>query len=94
MGLLHYGLNQSYEFDDRTLNHLRSVITGKLLRQERFVLTWLDGGHQKSIWLHPGAHLAFEFDAAVVPELDRAWLTSLMNQANSPAGLRLAQANQ
>ena len=89
MGKLYYGPQTVFEFRDRTLIHLRSVIVGKLVRQESFVFSWVDAGQQRSIWMHPAMHLVFEFDAEGEHELNRAWLETLAELANAPAGLRL-----
>lgn len=89
MGKLYYGSQTVFEFDDRTLLHLRSVIVGKLVRQESFVFSWVDDGMQHSVWVHPSMHLVFTFDAETDRELNRAWLETLAELANAPAGLRL-----
>lgn len=89
MGFLHYGGGYRFEFDDRTLAHLRTVILGKYTLQESLVLTWIDFGEQRSIWLHPNFPLQFEFDRETTPELDHEWLERLQLLASSPSGLRL-----
>lgn len=86
---MHYGPHAAFEFDDRALVHLRSVIVAKLLRQESFVFTWVEGDMQRSIWMHPSMHLMFSFDTTEEHELNRAWLEALAELANAPAGLRL-----
>ncbi|UOQ57142.1 hypothetical protein MUN78_16040 [Leucobacter allii] len=91
MGCLHYGPRLSYAFDDRTLAHLRAVITAKLLRQESFVLTWNEGAAQRTVWLHPSVDLVFDFDEYRAEPLNLAWLEVLSDLANSPAGLRLVE---
>lgn len=93
MGYLHYGTNHIYRFCDRTLAHLRTVISSKLLQQESFVLSWSDEGQQFSLWLHPAGQLVFEFEKPVTDELDRAWLEQMINQANSPSGLKLSKTH-
>lgn len=89
MGKLAYGFTEEYVFDDHTLAHLRSVIVAKLVRQESFVFTWQDETQQHSIWLHPGAHIRFVFDDQRQLKLNRRWLESLAELANTPSGLRL-----
>ncbi|MBK0418599.1 hypothetical protein JD276_06070 [Leucobacter sp. CSA1] len=91
MGYLRYGQHQPFQFDDRTLTHLRVVITGKFVLQESFVFTWTDEGLQRSIWMHPSHTLTFEFESAETPPVNREWIELLMGLANSPAGLRLAK---
>lgn len=89
MGLLHYDNVASFEFDDRVLTHLRTVIFSKLNLQESLVLTWVHEGRQRSIWLHPSVPLQFEFDDVVTPEINPAWIEQLLVLANSATGLRL-----
>ncbi len=91
MGHLHYGGLESFEFDNYTLSHLRTVILGKLGLQESLVFTWVDGSQQHSIWVHPSVPLHFEFDDAEVPDIDPEWLEHLLSLANSPAGLRVGK---
>ena len=89
MGQLHYGDNRSFQFDDHTLSHLRTVILGKFNLQESIVFSWMDGTKQHSLWLHPSIPLYFEFDAPFLPEIDREWVDRLLTDANSPTGLRI-----
>lgn len=89
MGYLHYDGSTSFAFDDRTLNHLRTVIFAKFTLQESLVFTWTDQDQQRSIWLHPTLPLHFEFSEKVVPELNPEWVEKLLGYANSPTGLRL-----
>lgn len=42
MGYLIYGGTQEYEFEDRTLAHLKVAITMKLRRQESFLMSWVN----------------------------------------------------
>ncbi|WP_449279145.1 DUF7882 family protein [Leucobacter sp. GX0328] len=88
MGHLHYGLGESFEFDDRLLTHLRTVILSKFALQEALALTWHTETTQHSVWLHPSVPLHFEFDVPETPELNRAWLEKLRDLANSAGGLR------
>lgn len=91
MGILHIGEKHSYRFEDETLAHLRTVITSKLLLQESFMFTWVEGGSQRSVWLNPASTLLYEFESSATPELNRAWLETLLSRANSSAGLRLTE---
>jgi len=87
MGHLHYGGVESFEFDDRTLTHLRTVILGKLNLQESLAFTWTRGEQQHSIWLHPTVPLHFEFDRPETPAINPAWIELLLGAANSASGL-------
>jgi len=91
MGYLHYGSGNRFEFDDRLLAHLRTVILGKFVLQESLVLTWVDFGQQRSIWLHPAFPLQFEFDHEAAPELNPEWLERMTSLANSVGGLRIGE---
>lgn len=91
MGWFTYGTGDRFDFDDRALTHLRTVIFGKFHLQESVVFTWVADGRQNSLWLHPTVPLRFEFDEEVTPELNPAWVEQLVSLANSPTGLRLTE---
>lgn len=88
MGYLYYGTH-NYDFDDRTLAHLRKVITSKMAMQESFLFTWVGCGIQHSIWINPGTCLYYKFDSASTHKLNREWIAELTRSANSSAGLQL-----
>lgn len=90
MGVLHYGEEKEFTFDDRLLTHLRTVILGKLALQESFAFSWVDD-RQHTIWLHPAVTVHFEFDNPATPELNPAWVELLMQYASSPGGLRVVE---
>lgn len=91
MGFLMYGGTQEYEFEDRTLAHLKVAITIKLRRQESFLMSWTNpaekGGGRVSIWLTPNVPLTFRFNGSRPPQLDNTWLTVLNELSNTPRGL-------
>lgn len=89
MGQLHYGGLETFEFDDRTLTHIRTVILGKLNLQESLVFTWAGKEQQHSIWLSPSIAIHFEFSKPVTPALNPEWIEQLLQSANSPSGLQL-----
>lgn len=89
MGCLHYGESHRFEFDDRLLAHLRTVILGKFVLQESLIFTWIDFGEQRTIWLHPTLPLQFEFQQKTTPEINPEWIERLTLLASSPGGLRL-----
>jgi len=91
MGYLHYGGGYRFEFDDRLLAHLRTVILNKFTLQESLTLTWVDFGEQRSIWLHPTFPLQFEFDRETTPDLNPEWIERLSLLASSPSGLRIVE---
>lgn len=93
MGYLTYGGSQEYEFEDRTLAHLKVAITMKLRRQESFLFSWNNpadrGGGRTSIWLNPSIPLTFRFVGSRPPQLNKAWLAVLSDSANTAQGLTL-----
>lgn len=93
MGVLRYDVVSTVEFEDRLLAHLEVVIGSKLRRNESFNFSWVKdpavGSGRTTIWVHPAIPLVYEFNGSRAPTLNRAWLSLLMQAANSPAGLRL-----
>ncbi len=91
MGYLIYGGTQEYDFEDRTLAHLKVAITMKLRRQESFLMSWVNpaekGGGRVSIWLTPNIPIAFRFSGSRSPELNRDWLEVMNDLSNTPRGL-------
>ncbi|WP_449278436.1 DUF7882 family protein [Leucobacter sp. GX24907] len=87
MGHLHYGGSESFALDDRLLTHLRTVILAKLHLEESLTLTWEEGDHRRSIWLHSSIPLHFEFGAEATADLNHQWVEYLLRQANSQAGV-------
>jgi hypothetical protein len=96
VGKLVYGSSsRELELDDRTLAHVKAVTVMKLRRNESFTVSWQHrleaGGGRVSIWVHPSIPLQFEFDEAQRPDLNRAWLESLMQDANRTGDLRIVE---
>lgn len=91
MGYLIYGGTHEYEFEDRTLAHLKVAITMKLRRQESFLMSWVNpaerGGGRVSIWLAPSIPIAFRFSGSRAPQLNKDWLDLLGEHSNTPRGL-------
>lgn len=91
MGYLIYAGTHEYEFEDRTLAHLKVAITMKLRRQESFLMSWVNpadrGGGRVSIWLTPTIPLIFRFSGSRSPQLNRVWLEVLNEHSNTPRGL-------
>lgn len=91
MGYLNYGGTHEYEFDDRTLAHLKTAMTMKLRRQESFLVSWTTpverGGGRVSIWLSPGIPLAFRFSGSRNPVLNKTWIAVMHELSNTPRGL-------
>ncbi|MER7796565.1 hypothetical protein [Microbacterium sp. NPDC096154] len=94
MGILHYGTDSApIHIADRALAHLKVVVVAKLRRQESFTVSWQhpaeDGTGRSTIWMHPSIPVRFEFDEAVGPELNRAWIEELAHSANALGGITL-----
>ncbi|WP_449278839.1 DUF7882 family protein [Leucobacter sp. GX24907] len=91
MGFLIYGGTQEYEFEDRTLAHLKAAITIKLRRQESFLMSWVNppekGAGRLSVWLTPNVPLIFRFSGSRSPQLSKVWLAVLNDLSNTPRGL-------
>lgn len=91
MGTFMYGGVHEYEFDDRTLAHLKIVITSKLRRQESFLMSWVlppeRGGGRMSLWLTPSVPLIFRFAGSRTPQLDKHWISVLQELSHTPRGL-------
>lgn len=92
MGVLNYAGVNEYFFEDRLLAHLKIVISGKLLRQESFLFSWVNpvenGSGRYSIWLSPTIPIGFFFSSGTPPRLNRTWIEVLAETANSRQGLR------
>lgn len=95
MGFLMYGGTQEFEFEDRTLAHLKIAVTTKLRRRECFLLSWRNGtekgGGRVSLWMSPSIPLTFRFAGSKPPQLNQLWLEKMMMQANSPNGLQVSE---
>lgn len=94
MGTLYYGGSaEPIDMNDRTLAHLKIVISSKLRRSESFTVSWDhssgDVVARTSLWLHPSIPLRFVFDDVSKVQLDREWLESLATAAHSASGVVL-----
>ena len=90
MGRLLYGSPPvAFELDDRTLAHVEIVVIAKLRRNESFGFSLPGKGDARtSIWVSPASDVQFEYLKGS-QEINRAWLESLIESANSPQGLRI-----
>ena len=92
MGHLYYGSRQHHvTFDDRLLWHIKLVVVAKLRRQENFTFSWIDNttGGLTCIWIHPQCDLIFEFGTTQEQNINKAWLDSLMQSANTTGGMHV-----
>src|SRR5690606_14615050 len=67
VGKMHYGDSAIFQFNDRLLTHLRTIILAKFALQESLALTWHDSDQQRTVWLHPSIPLHFEFSGSETP---------------------------
>jgi len=93
MGRLIYGASTRADVDDRALAHLQLVILAKLRRREGFAFSWRnpasEGGGRRTVWIHPGIRLEFQYAEDTAPGIDGSWAEALMRTANTAAGLHL-----
>ena len=92
MGRLVYGYAaQEYEFDDRTLSHVKIAVVSKLRRHESFLLNWQvpahQGGGRISIWISREIPLAFVFSDAAPPRLNERWMEVLLQSSQRTGGM-------
>jgi len=91
MGRLIYGNAQEYEFDDRTLSHVKIAVVTKLRRHESFLLNWQvpsdQGGGRISLWISREVPLAFVFTQTAPPKLNDRWMEALMQTSQRTGGM-------
>ncbi|WP_240977303.1 hypothetical protein [Planctomonas sp. JC2975] len=91
MGSLLYNDGTEYQFEDRTLAHLKVAIAAKLRLKEGFLVSWRvapeDGGGRVSLWVSPAIALQFVFTEENPPQLNRRWLEALSRSSHGPRGL-------
>ncbi|MGO4536761.1 DUF7882 family protein [Leifsonia sp. 2MCAF36] len=92
MGHLIYGNGaQEYEFDDRTLSHVKIAIVTKLRRHESFLLNWQipsdHGGGRVSLWISREVPLAFVFADVKPPKLNERWMEALLQSGQRTGGM-------
>lgn len=90
MGYITHG-EREYEFEDRTLAHLKVIIGQKLSRREPFFLSWAlsmsQGSGRHDLWISEHSPIAFRFSGSKQPELNQDWLRALLALSHSPRGL-------
>ena len=91
MGRLIYGHGQEYEFDDRTLAHVKIAIVTKLRRHESFLLNWQipadQGGGRMSLWISREIPMAFVFAGSRPPKLNERWMEALLHSSHRTGGM-------
>jgi hypothetical protein len=96
VGTLYYGdARVPIEVEDRALAHVKFVILAKLRRNEGFGFSWVkplsEGSGRGTVWIHPSIALHFEFSGSRSPNLNRAWLEALTQQAATSGGLTIVE---
>ncbi|WP_336659703.1 DUF7882 family protein [Leucobacter sp. USHLN153] len=90
MGYLLHG-QREYEFEDRTLAHIKAVIGMKLAKREGFFLSWSLGVNQGSgrheVWISEHSPIAFRFSGGKSPQLNPEWIKALLAISHTPRGL-------
>lgn len=94
-----YGAQRSvYEFDERTLSHLKMAIVSKLRRHEAFLLSWTtppeEGAGRISLWISRDIPMVFEFRDTHPPQLNPLWLEALLLESNRTGGMDLISEEQ
>ncbi len=92
MGRLIYGSGAlEFDFDDRTLSHVKIAITTKLRRHEGFLVSWevpVDNGSGRvSLWVSREIPLAFMFDGSRPPRLNERWMEALLITSQRTGGM-------
>lgn len=99
MGRLVYGNSaQEYEFDDRTLSHVKIALVTKLRRHESFLLNWqvpdAQGGGRISLWISREVPLAFVFSASRPPKLNERWMDALLQSSQRTGGMNIVSEEE
>jgi hypothetical protein len=83
--------NQSFDFDDRVLAHLRIVLMNKLRRRESFMLQFPSphGVGWHSLWIGHAVPVTFQFYGGRTPALDMELVEQMFRDASGPDGLSL-----
>jgi hypothetical protein len=92
MGRLIYGgAGLTYEFDDRTLTHVKLAIVAKLRNHEAFLLNWdvpvEHGSGRVSLWISREIPMAFTFDGSRPPTLNPKWMAALLQTSARTGGM-------
>lgn len=98
MGFLYYDGATDFEFEDRSLAHLKAAIGTKLRRQESFFLNWSNppenGSGRVTVWVSPSVPLIFKFSGNTPPQLNTKWVQVLVETSNTPRGMTVIREDQ
>ncbi|RGE23727.1 hypothetical protein [Leucobacter sp. wl10] len=91
MGTLIYGKTRGFEFEDRTLEHVRFVVSAKLRRKESFFLTWAPSGPgatgSVSLWISPDIPISFRLPETGRAPLSKEWIEAMLKMSHTNRGL-------
>jgi hypothetical protein len=91
MAQLIYGSTATYEFEERTLAHLKIAITAKLRLRESFLLNWTippeAGSGRMSLWISPDIPVIYRFREQRPPQLNKVWIDALARSAHGIRGM-------
>ncbi|MBK0419637.1 hypothetical protein JD276_11395 [Leucobacter sp. CSA1] len=91
MGTLIYGRSLKFEFDDRTLEHVKVVVLARFRKRESFLLSWTQrdarGKGSMSVWISPDIPLGFQFEGDARGPLSREWIEALTKLSYTNQGL-------
>ena len=92
MGTFIYGYaTREFEFDDRTLSHVKIALVTKLRRHESFLLNWQVpadlGGGRISLWISREIPMAFVFASNRPPKLNERWMEALLRSSQRTGGM-------
>ncbi|GAA4159404.1 hypothetical protein GCM10022286_13740 [Gryllotalpicola daejeonensis] len=98
MARLIYGASEGFEFDERTLAHLKIAITAKLRVRESFLLNWVvpadKGSGRMSLWISPEVPLIFVFHGSKPPQLNKTWIDAMSRSAHGIRGMTVMAENE
>lgn len=98
MGFIYYNGVTEFEFEDRTLAHVKAAVGTKLRRQENFFLNWTNppeaGSGRITLWISPSIPLIFRFSGNTPPQLNAKWVKVLVETANTPRGMTLIKEDR
>lgn len=96
--LIYGASRESYEFDERTLSHVKIAIITKLRRHESFLVTWdvpvEQGSGRISLWMSREIPLAFEFRESSPPSLNQRWMEALLLSSQRTGGMVLMREDE
>ncbi|MFC5128095.1 hypothetical protein ACFPRL_34695 [Pseudoclavibacter helvolus] len=99
LGFLYYGSGDySVEIDDRALAHVKVAMLSLLRAGHSFAFSHprpaTQGGGRETLWVSPSIELRFRFRGSRPPRISADWLQSIIESADTQAGMRLVPEPQ